>query len=115
MPVQAQSACCRRIMVGGKERLIVEADGGQRITLNDGPATVLIEDSSGNSIKLENGTVTVRPSPRLVLQSSSLEIDASSVTVNSAMVQCSGVLKADRVMTNTVIAAAYTPATGNLS
>jgi len=48
-------------MVGGKERLIVETDGGQRITLNDGPATVLIEDSSGNSIKLENGTVTVRP------------------------------------------------------
>ena len=31
------------------------------------------------------------------------------------MVQCSGVLKADTVMTNTVIAAAYTPATGNLS
>ena len=98
----------------GKERLIVATDGGQRITLNDGPASVLIEDNSGNSIKLENGTVTVRTSARLVLHSSSLEIDAGQVTVNSNMVQCSGVLKADTVVTTSVIAAAYTPGAGNL-
>ena len=37
----------------GQERFLVETPGGQRITLKDGPGQVTIEDSNGNSVKLE--------------------------------------------------------------
>src|SRR5271157_4730994 len=43
----------------GYEQLIIEAAVGRRITLNDGAASMLIEDMSRNSSRLEGGKVTV--------------------------------------------------------
>lgn len=114
MPAQTPGPCCRRLKVRGKEQLIIETAAGQRITLSDGSPSVLIEDANGNSIKLESGGVTVRAAARLVLQSPIVEIDASQLTLNAGIVQCSGVLKADTVLANTVSAAAYTPGAGNV-
>ena len=37
----------------GQEQFIAETPGGQKITLKDGPGAVEIEDSNGNSVKLE--------------------------------------------------------------
>jgi uncharacterized protein (DUF2345 family) len=101
-------------LVRGKERLIFETAAGQRITLNDGPVSIVVEDSSGNSIKLENGKVTVSSPGKLVLKAAMVEINGGQVTLNSAMVQCSGVLKADTVIANTVAASTYTPGAGNV-
>ncbi len=43
----------------GPEQLILETPGGQKLTLKDGAGSVTIEDSNGNSIKLESAGITV--------------------------------------------------------
>jgi hypothetical protein len=114
MPTQKQPACCRRQKVGGHEQLIIETAAGQRITLTDGAASIRIDDTNGNSIVMQNGRVTVSTAAVLVLQAPMIEITGSEVMINSAMVQCSGVLKADTLIANSVDAASYTPGAGNL-
>jgi uncharacterized protein (DUF2345 family) len=114
MTTQNQPACCRRQLVRGKERLIFETAAGQRVTLNDGPVSIVVEDSSGNSIKLENGKVTVSSPGKLVLQAALVEINGSAVKFNASTVQCGGLLQADTVVANTVTAATYTPGVGNV-
>jgi uncharacterized protein (DUF2345 family) len=114
MPIQKQAACCRRQTVEGHEQLIIETAAGQRITLTDGAASIVIADTSGNSIRLENGKVTVSTPGTLVLQAAVVEINGSQVVLNAPMVQCSGVLQADTLIANTVAATSYTPGAGNV-
>jgi len=114
MAIQKQPACCRRITVGGDEQLIIETTAGQRITLLDSPGAILIEDTSGNSVRLENGMVTVGTPGKLTLQAAELEINGSLVVVNAGMLRCSGVVQADTLIANAVSAASYTPGAGNL-
>jgi len=114
MAIQKQPVCCRRKTVGGHEQLIIETAAGQRITLKDGAASIMIEDTNGNSIKLENGKVTVGSPGKLELQAALVEINGSAVMINAATVQCSGVLKTDTLIANTVSAASYTPGAGNV-
>jgi hypothetical protein len=114
MPIQKQVACCRRQTVAGQEQVIIETVGGQHITLTDGAASVVIADTSGNTIRLENGKVTVSTPGTLVLQAAMVEINGAQVVLNAPMVQCSGVLQADTVIANTVVAASYTPGAGNV-
>jgi hypothetical protein len=114
MAIQKQPACCRRVAVQGHEQLIIETAAGQRVTLNDGAASILIEDTNGNSIQLENGKVTISSPARLVLQAPMVEINGSQVEVNAAALRCSGAIQADTVIANTVAAASYTPGAGNV-
>jgi len=114
MAIQKQRACCRRTTVHGHEQLVIETLAGQRITLNDGAGSILIEDTSGNSIRLENGKVTVSTPGRLVLQAAIVEINGSQVEVNAATLRCSGVVQADTLIANSVSAASYTPGAGNV-
>jgi hypothetical protein len=114
MAIQKQPACCRRVTVQGHEQLIIETAAGQRVTLKDGAASVLIEDANGNSIHLENGKVTVSSPARLVVQAAEIEINGSLIEVNAATLRCSGVVQADTVIANTVVAASYTPGAGNV-
>ena len=114
MPIQKQPTCCRRQTVRGHEQLIIETTAGQRITLKDGAGAILIEDTNGNAITLENGKVTVKTAGKLLLQASMIEIDGSIVQINAAMVQCSGVVKADTLQANNVVASNYTPGAGNV-
>jgi len=114
MATKIQPACCRRVTVGGHEQLIIETAVGQRITMKDGAGAILIEDTNGNSIHLENGKITVRTPARLVVQAAAIEINGSAVEVNAATLRCSGVLQADTVIATTVSAANYTPGAGNV-
>lgn len=114
MAIQKQPACCRRATVSGHEQLIIETAAGQRVTLQDGAAAILIEDTSGNSIRLENGKVTVSTPGKLVLQAAIVEINGSQVEVNAATLRCSGTVQADTVIANAVSAASYTPGAGNV-
>lgn len=114
MAIQKQPVCCRRKTVGGHEQLVIETAAGQRITLSDGAASIVIEDTNGNSIKLENGKLTVSTPGKLEMQAAMVEINGSAVVINAGMVQCSGVLKADTLIANTVSAASYTPGAGNV-
>jgi uncharacterized protein involved in type VI secretion and phage assembly len=98
----------------GQEQFIVETPGAQKITLKDGPGAILIEDSNGNSIKLETTGVTVTTPSKATVNASTVEISAGLVTVNAGMSRFSGVVQADTVITNTVISSTYTPGAGNI-
>jgi hypothetical protein len=106
--------CCRRTNLKGKDQLIIETAAGQRITLLDSPGSILIEDTSGNTIRLESSGITIQASAKVVVNSSQLEISASMITVNAGMAKFSGVVQTDTLIANSVIASSYTPGTGNI-
>jgi hypothetical protein len=98
----------------GQEKFICETPGGQKITLKDGPGAILIEDSNGNSVKLETAGITVTASAKVTVNASTVEISAGMVTVNAGLSRFSGVVQADTVITNAVVSASYTPGAGNI-
>jgi uncharacterized protein involved in type VI secretion and phage assembly len=98
----------------GREQLVLETPGGQRATLKDGPGALLLEDSNGNSVKLESSGVTVNASGKLTVTAASAEVSAATLTVNAGMSKFSGVVKADTVITNSVVSTTYTPGAGNI-
>jgi uncharacterized protein involved in type VI secretion and phage assembly len=98
----------------GQEKFICETPGGQKITLKDGPGSVEVVDSNGNSIKLETAGVTVTASAKVTVNASTVAISAGMVTVDAGMSKFSGVVKADTVISNSVISASYTPGAGNI-
>jgi uncharacterized protein involved in type VI secretion and phage assembly len=98
----------------GQEQFIVETPGGQKVTLKDGPGAILIEDSNGNSAKLETAGVTVTAAAKATVNASSVEISAGMVTVNAGLSKFSGIVQADTVISNSVISASYTPGAGNI-
>lgn len=98
----------------GQEKLILETPAGQKVTLTDGPATVEVIDSTGNSVKLESSGITVTSSAKVTINASTVELSAGMVTVNAGMSKFSGVVQADTVISNSVVSASYTPGAGNI-
>lgn len=98
----------------GREQLKLETPGGCSATLSDGPGVIEIVDSNGNSVKLESSGITVTASAKVTVNASQVEVSAGMVSVNAGMSRFSGVVQADTVITNTIIAATYTPGAGNI-
>ena len=98
----------------GQEKLILETPGGQRLTMKDGPGEVDIEDSNGNSVKLQTSGITVTASAKVTVNASLVNVSASMVTVDAGMSKFSGVVQADTVICNSIISASYTPGAGNI-
>jgi uncharacterized protein involved in type VI secretion and phage assembly len=98
----------------GQEKLILETPGGQKVTLKDGPGSVAIEDSNGNSIKLETAGVTITASAKVTVNASQVAVSAGMVTVDAGMSKFSGVVQADTVICNSIVSASYTPGAGNI-
>lgn len=99
----------------GQESLTLETPGGQQIVLKDGPGAIEIQDSNGNSVKLETSGITVNASAKVTINAGGVvEVSASAVTVNAGMSRFSGVVQADTVISNSVISASYTPGAGNI-
>jgi uncharacterized protein involved in type VI secretion and phage assembly len=98
----------------GQETLVVETPGGQKITLKDGPGSIEVVDSNGNSVKLEAAGITVNASAKVTVSASMLEISAGMVTVNAGMSRFNGVVQADTVISTSVISSSYTPGAGNI-
>jgi uncharacterized protein involved in type VI secretion and phage assembly len=98
----------------GQEELKLETPGGQKFTLKDGPGSVTIEDSNGNSIKLESAGITIQASAKVTVNAAKVAISAGMVTVDAAMSKFSGVVKCDVLQTNAVISSSYTPGAGNV-
>jgi hypothetical protein len=99
--------CCCRTNVKGVEVLVIETSSGQHITLQNSPASVLIEDANGNAVRLDATGVTITTAAKLI-------INAPSLSINAAMTQFSGVVQANTVITDSVVANSYTPGTGNI-
>ena len=98
----------------GQEQLIVETPGGQKLTLKDGAGSIEAVDSNGNSVKLDSSGVTVNTSANVTIQASQVKVSASMVNVDAGMSKFSGVVKADTVITNSVVSSSYTPGAGNI-
>lgn len=98
----------------GRESLVLETPGGQKMTLKDGPGSIEIVDSNGNSMKMEASGITIETSGKLSISASQVGVSAGMVSVDSGISKFSGMVRADTVQTNTVIAATYTPGAGNI-
>jgi uncharacterized protein involved in type VI secretion and phage assembly len=99
----------------GQEKMILETPGGQKLTLKDGPGTVELVDSNGNSIKMESSGITINASAQLTLNASTVTISAGSITANAGSSTFNGqVVVSACVQTPSVIAASYTPGAGNI-
>ena len=98
----------------GQETLKLETPGGQKLTLKDGPGAVTIEDSNGNSIKLESSGVTITASAKVTINASTMAISAGMVTVDAGMSKFSGVVQCDTLISNAVVSSSYTPGAGNV-
>jgi hypothetical protein len=106
--------CCRHTIDRSGEQLVIETASGQRITLQQSSASVLIEDANGNTIRLDPAGVTITAAAKVVLSTTQLEINAAAVTVNAPMAKFSGVVQADTLIANSVVASSYTPGKGNI-
>lgn len=98
----------------GQEMLTLETPGGQKLTLKDGPGSATLEDSNGNSIKLETAGITVTAAAKVKVQAATVEVSAGMVKVDAAMSTFSGVVKCDVLISNSVISTSYTPGAGNV-
>lgn len=98
----------------GQERLQLETPGGQKLVLQDGPGSVEIDDSNGNTVKFDSSGITVTAAAQVVVNAATAQISASTLTVNAGMSTFSGVVQADTVITNSIVAASYTPGAGNI-
>ena len=98
----------------GQETMTLQTPAGQSMTLKDGPGSITLQDSNGNSAKMEAAGITVTASAKVTVNASTVEISAGMVTVNAGMSTFSGVVQADTVITNSVISASYTPGAGNI-
>src|SRR6478609_3296927 len=98
----------------GQEKLILETPGGQKITMKDGPGSVTIEDSNGNSVKLETSGITITAAAKVTVNASQVAVSAGMVKVDAGMSTFSGIVKCDTLISNTVISTTYTPGAGNI-
>ena len=98
----------------GQETLTLETPGGQKLTLQDGPASVKAEDSNGNSITLDTSGITVQATASVTVNASSVSVSAGTVSVDAAVATFSGMITCATLQTNAVISASYTPGAGNV-
>lgn len=98
----------------GQETLTLENPNGPSVTLKNGPASVEIEDSNGNSLKMEASGVTITAASKLTISAPKVDVSTGLLSVDAGMSKFSGVVKADTVIGTTVVGTSYTPGAGNL-
>ena len=65
--------CCRRSNFKGVETLVIETSSGQHITLQTSPASVLIEDGNGNSLRMDASGIAFNTSGKVAITASQVE------------------------------------------
>lgn len=98
----------------GQEKFIAETPGGQKLTLKDGPGSIELTDSNGNSIKMEPSGITLTTSASLTINASTMTVNASSVTVTGATTLSSTLMVGASITTPSITSASYTPGAGNM-
>jgi uncharacterized protein involved in type VI secretion and phage assembly len=98
----------------GQEQFIAETPGGQKLTLKDGPGSIELADSNGNSIKMEASGITITTSASLTINASTATVNASSVTVTGSTTLSSTLMVGASITTPSITSASYTPGAGNV-
>ena len=91
---------------------VIAIDSGREVWIS-GREGVFVE-AGPSSIQLNPSGMTVNVAAAFAVDSSTATISTSMLTVDCGMSKFAGVVKADTVITNTVVAATYTPGAGNL-
>jgi hypothetical protein len=103
---------------GSLENVVIQASGS--VILSGG---VAVHATGGSGVVIEAGLtkVEVTPSKAVItspgtvqIDSSVLKVNSSTLAVNTAMANFSGTVKANTMITNTIVAATYTPGAGNV-
>jgi uncharacterized protein involved in type VI secretion and phage assembly len=100
----------------GAEVVQLETQGGHIVTLDDGNREIVVAHSGGAEIKIESsGTISITALNEVKIDApAGLKVSAAMVTVDAGMSKFSGVVKADTVITNSVVSSSYTPGAGNV-
>jgi hypothetical protein len=75
---------------------------------------VILRDKHGSIVELEPAGVRVNTSAEVSVTGSTAEISVGGLNVSAGMSRFSGVVQADTVITNSVVASSYTPGAGNI-
>ena len=97
--------------------MVLETQGGHTFTLDDAAGgTVTLAHSNGATVKIDAaGNIEITANVKVKITApAGLDVTAAMVTVDAAMSKFSGVVKADTVITNSVVSASYTPGAGNV-
>jgi len=92
----------------------VETPDGQRITLQDDPGNVRIEDAHGNAVTMSPSGIKVLAASKVEVAAGVVEVSASLVTVHAGLSRFDGVVTCDTLITNSVVSSNYTPGAGNI-
>jgi uncharacterized protein involved in type VI secretion and phage assembly len=98
----------------GRETLVLETPGGQKVTLADGPGAIEMVDANGNSVKLQASGVTIESASKVSITATVVEVSAALFKVSAGMSQFSGVVQSPTVLTTSVVSSSYTPGAGNI-
>lgn len=94
--------------------VMLETAAGQRITLQDNPGSIRIEDANGNVVTVSPSGVTINASAAVTVNASNVEVNAGAVAVNAGTTRFSGVVQCQTLISDSVVAASYTPGAGNI-
>jgi uncharacterized protein involved in type VI secretion and phage assembly len=112
--VKSSRGAAVRIFDQDPSLLVIETPGGLKITLDDKAHQLRIDDGAGNSIVMDPAGVAITAAAKLKLTAASIEVSTGQLGVDAGMSNFSGVIKSDTVVTNSVVAASYTPGAGNI-
>ena len=89
--------------------------GGSTLRLDRQSGDLAVEHSSGASVTMTTAGCTVRSPATVIIEAgAAVEVRAGITKLVSPMVEVSGVVKSETVITNNVIASSYTPGAGNV-
>ena len=98
----------------GHVGLTLRTPGGCDVVLDDAGPEVRISDGQGNTVVLDGSGVRIAGAKAVVVEAAKISLAAGLVQVDTGMFKVSGVVQADTLIANTVVAATYTPGAGNL-
>lgn len=99
---------------GPAPRLVLRTASGTRIELDEDAGSVIVADTNGNEVVLDGTGISIDAASTVRIDGSIVEVVASVVKFEAGMVQCSGVVQAQTVIADTVVANTVTPSAGNV-
>jgi phage baseplate assembly protein gpV len=93
--------------------LHVRTPGGLEIHLDDAAGQVTIS-GQGSTIRIDSTGVTIDAAAQVHVNASQVNVSAGLLNVDAGMSKFSGVVKCDTLIATSVVAANYTPGTGNV-
>ena len=107
---------------GDGPRMRVTTPAGHQLTLTDGDGGKLSIELSTTSIEVTPteitlsaaANVTIEAAGQIELRGATIKMSAGSVSIDSGIVNCSGVVQSNSCIATSVVGSTYTPGAGNV-